>query len=264
MNSFIIKNHKIIDKKEVAPQIFVFNLENKINFKPGQFIETSLPHIGEATFVPCSDPRLEDGFELCIKACGSTTDAIGKLLPGDTMQIRGPYGNGWPIEKLKGKNIVLVAGGLGLVPLRPLIIEILKNRRSFGNISLYGGFRTDLHVLFQEDLKKWSKYIDINIYTEQISSNKNYHHGLITEPLKTTNFNSKNTVFLICGPETMLPFVLEAVSEHKIPEDQIYISFERRMECGIGVCQHCNIGKYLVCQDGPVFAYDKIKDELTK
>jgi len=263
-NNFNTKKYEIITKEKTGPAIYNFVLSGQLNFSPGQFIQAGIPHIGEATFAPCSDPDQKNSFELCVRGCGSTTDAITKLLPEDFLNIRGPYGNGWPIEKLKKKDIILVAGGMGLIPLRPLIFKLLKNKRSFNKISLFGGFRTKEHVLFEADLVKWKKSIDINIYLEQLTNDSFYNHGLITEPLEKMKINTKKSIALICGPEVMVPFVTKALSERGLPDDQIYLSYERRMECGIGICQHCSIGKYLVCKDGPVFRYDQIKEELGK
>lgn len=264
MNSFDTKEYEIISKHESAPAIFTFRLAGSLGFRPGQFVQVKLPHIGEAPFVPCSDPKEKNFFELSIRGCGSKTNELVKLLPGDTLKIRGPYGNGWPIDKLEARDIILIAGGMGLIPLRPLIFELLRSKTNYGKISLFGGFRTSEHLLFRDDLEKWSKRISLNIYTEQASRDPLCKKGLITEPLLEGKFNVKNSIILICGPEIMLPFVTEVLLDKGIKENQIYLSYERRMECGIGVCQHCNIGKYLVCQDGPVFRFDKISPELNK
>lgn len=262
MNNFETKKYEIIAKENSAPSIITFTISGNLGFRPGQFVQVRLPHIGESTFVPCSDPQIKDYFELSIRGCGSTTNELVKLLPGETLDIRGPYGNGWPIAQLKGKDIILIAGGMGLIPLRPLLFQLLRNKAGYGRISLFGGFRTSEHVLFRHDLEKWSKKISVNIYAEQTSRDPLCKKGLITEPLKESKFNIKKSVVLICGPEIMVPFVLDALSDQGFRDNQIYLSYERRTECGIGVCQHCNIGKYLVCKDGPVFRFDKIKTEL--
>jgi sulfhydrogenase subunit gamma (sulfur reductase) len=264
MNNFNYKEYEILAKEESAPDIFTFKITSKLQFKPGQFIQASLPHIGESTFAPCSDPTQKDFFELCIRGCGSTTSMMTKLLPGDTLKIRGPYGNGWPLKNLKSKDIIMIAGGMGLIPLRPLILQIMKNRDDYGKIQLIGGFRTIDHILFKDDLEKWSKKISIDFYIENMGSNSKYKKGLVTEPLQNNKFNIKKSIVLICGPEIMVPFCNDTLLSRGFKENQIYISYERRMECGIGVCQHCNIGRYLTCQDGPIFRYDQIKTEIGK
>lgn len=262
--NFNYKEYEIIDKKQLAPDTFLFRFNGKINFTPGQFLQVSLPRYGEATFAPCFDPEEKEYFELCIRGSGATTNKIIELLPGDKLNIRGPYGNGWPIARLLGKEIILIAGGLGLVPIRPLIYEMLENRSEFKKIHLIVGAKTDEHVLFHADLIQWKKKItSLEVYVEHKGRTFWGKRGLITDPLKKIDI-SKKAIALICGPEVMVPFCTEILLKNNLPEKNIFISFERRMECGIGICQHCNIGKYLVCRDGPVFSFDKIKEEMNK
>jgi len=261
---FKFQEYEIIIKEELAPDTFLFDLKGKYNFHPGQFVQVSLDHFGEATFAPCSDPDNKDFWQLCIRGSGAATNQIIKMLPGDKMKVRGPYGNGWPLAKLLEKEIILIAGGLGLVPLRPLIFEMLRNKTEFKKISLVVGAKSDSQILFKDDLMEWSKKLNkLEAYVEHKERTFLCEKGMITQPLKKMK-PSKNTVVLICGPEVMIPYCNNILLDLGIIEKNIFISFERRMECGIGVCQHCNIGKYLVCQDGPVFSLDKIKEELIK
>jgi len=259
------KKYKIIDKKEVTPDTFLLTISGKLKFEPGQFVQVSLPGVGEATFAPCSNPRSIDKFQLMIRACGSTTNQLVKLLPGDSILIRGPYGKGWPIGKLIGKNVLLVTGGLGIVPLRSLIFELIKYKKEFKKIFLLSGFRTSHYVLFEEDYKKLRSYVDyLKIAVEKSDKNWWGETCMTADLIKNIQLSPKNTIVLICGPEVMFKFCLDELTKKKIPAKNIYISFERRMECGVGICQHCNIGKYLVCQDGPVFRWDIIQPELNK
>lgn len=264
-NKFSYKPYEIIEKTELAPETFLFKLKGKFKFNPGQFVQVSVPRFGEATFAPCSDTENTDSFELCIRAAGSTTDQMVQKLVGDELLVRGPYGNGWPVGKLVEKDILIIAGGIGLVPMRALMHQILKYRSEFRKVYLVCGFKSDQHIIFEEDLKAWQKKITgLEVCVEHAGRDFWGHHGLVTEPLKKIKFNPKKLKVLICGPEVMTGFCLEELLGKGVKEENIYISYERRMECGIGVCQHCNIGKYLVCKDGPVFSWDKIKDELTK
>jgi len=260
--NFKTKSYPVTAKTEVSPGTFLFRLEGNINFKPGQFIEVSADHFGEATLAPCSDLLETNSFEICVRSCGSTSNGLANLLPGDKMDIRGPYGNGWPSEKIKNKEIIMIAGGLGLVPLRPLIYQLLSKKQK--NVTLVAGFRSSEHLLFEEDLRVWSSKFKVLAIAEYAVEHFWGKKGLITDGISSLKINSKKTVVLICGPEAMIPFCIEALAKENIPENQIFISYERRMECGIGVCQHCNIGQYLVCADGPVFRYDKIKPEIGK
>lgn len=261
---FKYEEYEIISKEELAPNTFLFRFNGKFNFAPGQFVQVSLDHYGEATFAPCSDPENKEFWQLCIRGSGATTNELIKLLPGDSMRIRGPYGNGWSIAKLLGKEIVIIAGGLGLVPLRPLIFELIRNKSEFKKITLIVGAKTDHHLLFENDLLLWKKKLNqVEAYVEYRDKNFWGEKGMITEPLKKLRMDKK-TVVLICGPEVMVPYCNDILLSKDVLPKNIFISFERRMECGIGICQHCNIGKYLVCRDGPIFTLDKIKEELNK
>lgn len=264
-NKFSYKSFKIVGKEEPAPETVLFTLKGNIKHQPGQFFQVALPHLGEATFAPCSDTEDIKNFELCIRAAGSTTNQMVKMLPGDELLVRGPYGNHWPITKLIGKNVIIAAGGMGIVPLRPVIYELLRYRKEFKKIALFAGFRTPHHVLFSQDLKAWHKKLDYcKIVVEKSESGWWGETGMITDAIDKMSIDSKNTVVLMCGPDIMFKFCNQVFYSKGLNDDQIYVSMERRMECGVGLCQHCNIGKYLVCKDGPVFRYDQIKDEIGK
>lgn len=254
----------ISDKIQLSSDTFLFDLDGKIDFEPGQFVQISLDHYGEATFAICNDPERKDKFQICIRACGNTTNQLVKLIPGDKMKIRGPYGKGWPIHKMIGKDLVIIAGGIGLVPLRPLILNLIRYKKEFKKISIILGFKSENNIVFKDEILSWKeKFNDLKIYVEHGHSNNLTKIGLITEPLRDMNFK-KNTIALICGPEIMFPYCWNILKEKGLSEENIFLSFERRMECGIGVCQHCNLGKYLVCEDGPVFPLNVIKDEIGK
>jgi NAD(P)H-flavin reductase len=247
------------------PSTFLFRFKGKMKFEPGQFVQAALDHFGEVTLAPCSDPQIKDSFELCIRGVGSTTNEMVKLLPGDKLKIRGPYGIGWPLLDLNWHDIVIITGGLGLVPLRPLIFELLKNRINYNKISIFAGFKSSDHILFEKDLLEWKKAkIEVNAVCELATDDFWGTKGLITAPLAAAKLNAKKTTVLICGPEVMVPYCNEILFEKNITSKQIYISYERRMECGIGVCQHCSCGKLLVCTDGPVFRFDRIEKEILK
>jgi len=264
-NKFQFKSFKIVDKSEPVPEISLFTMRGKINFQPGQFFQVALPHLGEATFAACGDPQDKRKFQFCIRASGSTTNQMVKLLPGDEFLVRGPYGNTWPIGKLIGKNVVLVAGGMGLIPLKPLMHELLRYKKEFKKLAFFAGFRTPQHVLFNEELHAWSKKFDyFKVAVEKSEKGWWGETGMITELIDRMKFDPTNTIVLMCGPDVMFKFVNQVLQNKGIKDDQIYLSMERRMECGVGLCQHCNIGKYLVCRDGPVFRWDQIKEEVGK
>lgn len=263
--NFDYDEYEIMDKEELAPETFLFTFRGKLDFLPGQFVQAMLPRYGNITLAPCSDPENKSSFQLCVRSAGATSRKIVELSPGDKLKIRGPYGKGWPISKLLGKDITLIAGGIGLVPLRPLIFFFSKYRSEYKKINIVLGFKTDHHVVFKDELLKLKKrFSEEDIAVEHIID-KDFpaEQGLITELLEKIKHN-KNSTVLMCGPEVMVNHCLPILTDRQVSEKNIFISYERRMECGIGVCQHCNIGKYKVCEDGPVFAYDKIKNELAK
>ena len=181
---FKYQAYKIIDKEELATDTFLFRLRGRVDFSPGQFVQVALDHYGEATFAPCSDPKEKKFFELCVRGYGATTGQINKLLPGDFLKVRGPYGNGWPIAKLIGKNVLMIAGGLGLVPLRPLIFEMIRSKSEFKKITLVCGARSDDQILFHSDLIDWHKKISVSAVVEHKTRTFWGEKGMITDPLK--------------------------------------------------------------------------------
>lgn len=258
------QNFEIIGSEMLSSDTVLLRIKGRLIFEPGQFIQVSLPNYGEGSFAPCNDPRIKNYFEICVRSCGNLTRQLIKMVPGDHLDIRGPYGNSWPIGKLLENNILMITGGMGTIPLKPLIAEILRNRGDFKKVSLIAGFKTGDHIIFKEDFKIWQKKLDnAEICLEYGNSELETSNGLITSALNKFKID-KNTIVLMCGPEIMRAHCQEVLSKKNVPEKNIYISFERRVECGIGVCQHCNIGKYLICRDGPIFRLDIIKDEIGK
>ncbi len=264
-DKFSYKKFNIIDRYTATQDIVVYRIAGKINHNPGQFFQVSLPHFGEVTLAPCSPIDQKKYFELCVRSAGSTTTQMTKLLPGDTLDVRGPYGNGWPVGKLIGKNVLILIGGMGIVPLRPLIFELIKYKKEFKKINIVAGFKTPEFVLFEQDFLLWQKQLNyLKVCVEHSSKNWWGETGMITDILKHIKIDPKNTVVLMCGPDIMFKFCNQILTEKGVSDRQIFVSMERRMECGVGLCQHCNIGKYLVCRDGPIFRWDKIKDEIGK
>ncbi|PIS07946.1 hypothetical protein COT78_00890 [Candidatus Berkelbacteria bacterium CG10_big_fil_rev_8_21_14_0_10_43_13] len=265
---FETTEYEIINKEMLTDGTVLFHLKGYLDFKPGQFVEVSLPHFGNVTLAPCSNSSDKKEFELCIHAQGSTSNAMIKLLPGDKISLRGPYGQGWPAlnfsngptAKISRHNLTIITGGMGIVPLRPILLEMEK-KVHFSNLTLFAGFKKTEDVLFESDLKRWKKKFKVHVSVETSSPKFWGERGLITKSLQTGSIDKQTTVFM-CGPEIMYSHCIEILNEKGIGDKQIYLSLERRMECGIGLCQHCSCGSHLVCQDGPVFRLDKIKQEL--
>lgn len=262
-----------IESQNALVKLFTFKPEDKKNiicgtdekklikcWWPGQFIALSIPGFGEAPFAVCSSPNPCNEFQLCIQNKGGLTNKLFTMTVGDEVYFRGPYGNGFPISKLSKQNLLLIAGGLGLVPLRPLIQIVTNHATEFGKVQLFSGSREEKIMLFKNEYNEWQKDIELNFTLDTPPENWNGYTGLITTLFDKIQI-PKNAVAVICGPPIMYPSVIKKIIKKGIAEKNIFILMERRMHCGIGICQHCVLvnGKY-VCKDGPVFNYAEIKN----
>ena len=254
------KPYKITEIQTFTPDVKLFKINAKLNPKPGQFMEVSIPGIGECPLASCSFNNNE--IDLLTREAGNVTSAIFNLKKNESLFVRGPYGKGFPIEKLKGKNLILVAGGTGLAPITSLIEYIEQNRKDFGDIQIYFGFRNDKHILLRDKINKWSKKFKIVVTLDEKCKDPLCKFGLIHEIMDKYPPTSENSVALLCGPEQMMKSVTKKLNSFKITDDRIYWSLERRMECAFGNCGRCLIQDVYVCKDGPVFRYDFIKPRI--
>ncbi|MGD9100607.1 MAG: FAD/NAD(P)-binding protein [Anaerolineae bacterium] len=230
--------------------------------RPGQFVEVSVMGIGEAPFVVSSSPSRSNGtFELCIRRVGDLTSALHKLETGDVLGVRGPFGNGFPIERMRGKDMLFAAGGMGLAPLRSLINQVLDERGSFGRVIILYGTKRPSEILLKDELAEWEARDDVEFHMTVDRAEEGWEGnvGVITTLFRHVTVNPRNTVAVTCGPPIMYRFVLMEFAGKGISETQTYLSLERRMKCGVGKCGHCQINDLYCCQDGPVFTYAQIK-----
>jgi sulfhydrogenase subunit gamma (sulfur reductase) len=233
-----------------------------LRHEPGQFVECSLMGIGEAPFAVTSSPSRTDAtFELCIRRVGDVTNALHRLVPGDVVGIRGPFGQGFPIGEMRGKDLLFAAGGMGLPPLRSLVNQVLDERGAFGRVIILYGTNNPRGILFREEIKQWSDREDVEFHLTVDRAERDWQGkvGVITTLFPQIHVNPRNTVAVTCGPPVMYRFILMELLGKGIPETRIYLSLERRMKCGIGKCGHCQINHLTCCQDGPVFTYARIK-----
>lgn len=258
---------EILDVIEETPNIktFVVRPQQPLVFKTGQFIEFGVFGKGEAPFTPSSSHFKTDVFEITIMKVGYVTEWIHRLKPGDVATVRGPYGRGYPIEEWVNKDVLIVGGGVGLAPLRSLLLTLLDERKKYGRIILCYGARTPTDLVYKSYLKKWKKSKDVEVFIsvdrEEGSTKFPVDKvGVVTTLLDLVKINKKNTVAAVCGPPIMMKFTTLKLLDMGIPEERIYLSMEKKMYCGIGHCRHCLLGSYFVCKDGPVFTYDKIKN----
>ncbi len=232
-----------------------------LGHSPGQFVEVSAFGIGEAPISISSSPSGTGRFELCIRQIGTLTNVLKKYEAGDLIGIRGPFGKGYPIEKFLGKDILIIAGGIGLVPLRSLINYVLDHRRDFGRLIILYGAKTPAELLFKEEIADWTTRDDVEFYmtVDQGAENWTGNIGVITTLIPGLDLNLNATMAAITGPPVMYKFVIMSLKSKQLADDHIYVSLERRMKCGVGKCGHCQINGVYCCQDGPVFNYSAIK-----
>jgi len=235
-------------------------IDNNFKIKSGQFIMCTVFGAGEfAVSLPPSPEN--DRFHLTVRKVGSVTNALHDLNVGDKVGIRGPFGNGFPFEEIKGKNIVYVAGGIGLIPLRSSIVHVLQHKQEFGRVIVLHGARTPDDLMYKENLKEWQAfpgfetYITVDVGTPGWSGEVGFVHTLFDK----VNLPIENTVAFVCGPPVMFNTVIGELMKRGLRDDCIISTLERHMKCGIGKCQHCAIGRTLVCTDGPVYTYRQIK-----
>jgi len=233
-----------------------------LGHSPGQFVELSVMGIGEAPISVSSAPRETNSFELAIRKVGNITNAMHRLIVGDRVGIRGPFGTHFPVEETRGKDILFVAGGIGLVPLRSFIHFVLEHREEYGEVTILFGARNPSERLFLDELKQWTNRKDIR-YLETVDRpdlDWKGHVGVITTLFPKIDVDPSRTYCIIVGPPVMYRFVILEAKAKGMPDEQIFLSLERRMKCGLGKCGHCQINNIYVCQDGPVFRYTDIFD----
>ena len=236
--------------------------EEPITFETGQFIELTIPGIGEAPFTPSSRPAMKDIMEITIMNVGKVTEKVHELKKGDIVGVRGPFGKGYPMDRFKGKEILVVGGGCGFAPLRSLMYELFNRSGEFKKIFFRGGCKTPQELLYRGEIADWTKRkdLDIKLTVDKGDSGWKGNVGVVTTILEDIDIDYENGIAIVCGPPVMMKFSTKKLIEMGFKEENIYLSMEKNMSCGIGKCGHCRIGTYYVCKDGPVFSYDKIKD----
>ncbi len=259
----------ITDIRTETPDVKTFRVVSPKGGKlfehmPGQCAMVCVPGVGEGMFSITSSPTQREYQEFSIKRCGVLTDMLHSLSPGDEITVRGPYGNHFPVEDaLKGKNLLFVAGGIGLAPLRSVINYVLDNRADYGSVDIvYGARSADDLVRLDEIRDVWAKApgVGVHLTIDREQEGWNGHVGFVPAFLGELGFDADRTA-LVCGPPVMIKFVLSTLGEMGFGKEQVYTTLELRMKCGIGKCGRCNIGSKYVCRDGPVFRFDEI-DEL--
>jgi NAD(P)H-flavin reductase len=240
------------------------------DFAPGQFNMLYVFGVGEIPISISGDPSRLREMVHTTRAVGTVTRAMSALRPGEILGVRGPFGSQWPTGVRApaghGKDIVIVSGGIGLAPLRPALYELLAHREQVGKIVLLYGARTQEDMLYRRELEQWRARFDMEVYVTVDRATGRWHGnvGVVTALVPRAPFDPLNTVALVCGPELMMRFAVQALERRGVPPRQIYLSMERNMQCATGFCGHCQFGPKFICQDGPIFRYDEIARFLAK
>lgn len=266
IEALIPKLGVVTDIRTDTPDVKTFRvlgLDGKKVFEhiPGQCAMLSMPGVGEALFSITSSPTNREYMEFSIKRCGCVTEWLHQMEVGQQITIRGPYGNGFPVESdLKGKDLLFIAGGIGLAPLRSVINYVRDNRQNYGSVQIiYGSRSKDDLVDYQEIINGWmaDEGIEVNLTIDREQEGWDGHVGFVPNYVKELNPDVRKTV-LMCGPPIMIKFTLAGLKELGFQDTQVYTTMELRMKCGIGKCGRCNIGSKYVCKDGPVFRFDQL------
>jgi NAD(P)H-flavin reductase len=259
---------KIIDETpgERAIRTFHFNfkdekLREEFSFESGQFAEYSVLGIGEAPFCISSSPTRRDHLEFAVLRIGKVTNALHRLSVGAEIGFRGPYGNSFPLDFLQGKNLVFVAGGIGLAPLRSLIWNVIDTRDKYEKVDIIYGARSPDDLCFKYDVDTWGKDKTVNMVTTVDKGDESWtgRVGFVPQILEQVAPSASNAVAIVCGPPIMIRFTFPVLEKLGFTPEQMITTLEKRMKCGIGKCGRCNIGNLYVCRDGPVFTYAQIK-----
>ena len=254
---------KVTAVKELTDKEKLFDLQlpsGPLGHAPGQFVEVSVFGYGEAPISVTSSPTAKDGFQLCVRNVGSVTGALHRLEPGAAVGVRGPFGRGFPIEHMRNRDILFVAGGLGLAPLRSLINYVFDRRQEFSHVTILIGAKTPSELLFRDEFEAWERRhdADVHVTVDRAEGDWSGHVGVITTLFPKVQLDPKTTIVVIVGPPVMYRFALAETFAKGVPGEQVYVSLERRMKCGVGKCGHCQMNGVYVCQKGPVFSYPEI------
>jgi len=237
-------------------------LQKQFFFLPGKFIALSVFGYGEMPISISSSPYKTDSFTLTVMDVGKISHALHQMKKGDVVGIRGPFGKGYPLNRFRKKNVVVVAGGCGFAPVGSALRGLLQKRGHFGDLFLFYGAKNSEEFLFKKDLEKWLERKDINVHLATNKKDRKWvcHDGFVTDLIPKTDFPAKNTIAMICGPPVMIEVAVKALNKKGINDDNIFISMERLMHCGVGKCGHCNIGKSYMCIQGPVLSAKELKE----
>jgi len=239
---------------------------NGSSFRPGQFSMLWVFGVGELPISISGNPAEHEQLVYTVRSVGQATNALVKQSIGSGVGVRGPFGTGWPVEAARGHDVIVVAGGIGLAPLRPVIYEVLHHRQDYGRLVVLYGARSPRDLLYRKELASWAKQRDTQVLVTVDYGGLSWrgHVGVVTTLFKYARLKPANSVAMVCGPEIMMRFVARELQSYGLSRKDIYLSMERNMKCAVGFCGHCQYGPHFICKDGPVFTYEQMKPLLEK
>ncbi|GBC72817.1 Anaerobic sulfite reductase subunit B [archaeon HR04] len=260
INPYLPRIHKVKRIKRETHDTFTIEISaDGFKFMPGQF-NMLYAFVGEVPISISSDPADGNVIMHTVRRVGHTTSALCSLKAGDSIGVRGPFGNPWPVREQEGNDIVVVAGGLGLAPLRPLIYHLLSNRGRYGRIYLLYGAKTPRDILYRNELARWRARFDVDVYVTVDKADERWHGnvGVVTSLIPRVHVDPLHSSAFVCGPEVMMRFTTRELINLGLNAERIFISMERNMKCALGICGHCQFGPEFICKDGPVLSYSRI------
>jgi anaerobic sulfite reductase subunit B len=263
LSPMALRPFRVAKRRRETADTWTLELEpvsgSPLEFAPGQFTMLYAFGIGE---VPISICGPVEGARLVhtVRAVGAVTEAICAAKPGTVLGVRGPFGRGWPVEEAAGLDVVFVAGGIGLPPLRPALHECLRRRSEFGDLVLLYGARTPADLVYPREVESWRGRFDVEVDVTVDRGEDGWlgNVGVVPKLIGSARFEPDAAIAMICGPEIMMRFAAEALLQRGVPEERIWVSMERNMKCGLGFCGHCQLGPTLICRDGPVYRWDEV------
>jgi NAD(P)H-flavin reductase len=257
---------RVARRRVDAPEIVTLeiDIEDGFDFTPGQFNMLTAFGVGEVAISISGDPVNRGKLVHTIRDVGPISGALTRLKPGQSLGLRGPFGVGWPMAESIGRDVVILAGGLGLAPLRPAIYRVLAERERYGKVAILYGTRSPGDILFHREIESWRRRLDatVEVTVDHGTQDWHGHVGVVTKLVRRSDFDSATALAMVCGPEVMMRFGAAALREAGMPDEAIYVSMERNMKCAVGFCGHCQFGPVFVCKDGPVFSHDRIRHIL--
>lgn len=265
------RQYLVRDVSKETADTFTLRLESEAgangnSFRPGQFSMLWVFGVGELPISISGDPAQHDQLVYTVRSVGQATNALVTQALGNGIGVRGPFGAGWPMEAAEGHDVIVVAGGIGLAPLRPVIYEVLQKREHYGRLVILYGARSPQDLLYRKELAAWARQRDTQVLITVDYGGMNWrgHVGVVTTLFKYARLKPSNSTAMVCGPEIMMRFVTLELESQGLDRSNIYLSMERNMKCGVGFCGHCQYGPHFICKDGPVFSYEQMRPLLEK